>query len=360
MLTDRCRDTLLCGRRFLQFLHPRFALIDDFVSFQVEVSSNDVGETRRGIAQLLQHRPSNRGLANICIVFQGLSCSSRGATRAFVARLVEIRFRDEDQRLDGHQDLEKGRSGVPFLFGSSMPGVQNAQTHFAVVVQIRVEANGVIARGLEIDRRRGSGIFVGKVDVEEKAAVGVRSAVGTGDQHAHDVHAVLVRANEDRRIVGERQRSGDGDLFLSEPFDALHGVDRQGVANQIFVMIFHRFVEQDLLSGFVFDGDRIGAELQGFHRLTVEFVQGDAHFRLAAFIGGVSLQVFLRFLLFLFDLVVDSLQFQGEEIQLLVVVDLNHRCVRLHAMQKVLDQTLDVARLVDQVLQLLIVQQTGD
>ena len=91
------------------------------------------------------------------------------------------------------------------------------------------------------------------------------------------------------------------------------------------------------------------ASVLNFHRLTVEFVQGDADFRLDGVSGGVSLQMFFRFLLLLFDLLVESLHFHGEEIQLFVVVDLNHRRVRLHTMPKILDQTLDVARLVDQV-----------
>lgn len=251
--------------------------------------------------------------------------------------------------------MEKGRNGVPFsLRIVRVTCSECSDTHFPVVLRIRIESNGAIARSLEIDRRGRSGIFVGKLDVEEKASVGVGRAVGPGDQHSHDVHAVLVGANQDRGVGGERQRSGDGDLFLSEPFDALHRVDRQGVANQIFVMRFHRFVEQDFLTPLVFDADGVSAELQGFHRLTVEFGQEDADFRLDGVNGGVSLQMFFRFLLLLFDLLVESLHFHGEQIQLLVVVvvvvvDLNHRRVRLHTMPKILDQTLDVVRLVDQV-----------
>lgn len=45
------------------------------------------------------------------------------------------------------------------------------------------------------------------------------------------------------------------------------------------------------------------ASVLNFHRLTVEFVQGDADFRLDGVSGGVSLQMFFRFLLLLFDVV---------------------------------------------------------
>ena len=65
-------------------------------------------------------------------------------------------------------------------------------------------------------------------------------------------------------------------------------------------------------------------------------------------------------LLFGFDLLVHFFQLAGEEIQLFVVVDLDHRRVRLHALEKFLDQTLDVARLTNQMFQFGIVQQTVD
>ena len=54
--------------------------------------------------------------------------------------------------------------------------VTDAETKLPVL-----DARVVIAGGFEIDRRRRRRIFVGKVNVEEKAAVRVRRAVGTGD-----------------------------------------------------------------------------------------------------------------------------------------------------------------------------------
>ena len=69
---------------------------------------------------------------------------------------------------------------------------------------------------------------------------------------------------------------------------------------------------------------------------------------------------FLVELLLFLDLVVHFLQFEREQIQLFILVDLNHRRVRLHALEKIGDQTADVTRLVDKIFQLLVVEKAVD
>ena len=309
---------------------------------------------------MFEHRPSNGRLTNIRVVSQRLSGDGRRSARAFVARLVGIRFRNENQRLDRDENLQEGRCRVPLLFRSAVPGVQNAQTNFSVVVQIRIETHGVISGGFEIDRRWRRRIFVRKVNVEEEITVRVRRSVRAGDQHAHDVHSVLIGANEDRRVVRQKQRGGNSDLFLRQAFDALHRVDRQCVANDVLVMIFHSFVENDFFFRFAFHGDREGAELERFHRLTVDLFDGERGDFFRRRLVVVFRRRILVLLLFGFDFLVHFFQLTGEDIQLFVVVNLDHRRVCLNALEKFLDQTLDVARLTNQMFQLGIVQQTVD
>ena len=110
--------------------------------------------------------------------------------------------------------LEKCRCGIPFLFRSSVPRIENTQTDLSVVVEIRIESNSVISCCFQVNRWWRRGILVGKVNVEEEASVGVGRAVRSGDQHSHHIHSVFIPTSEDRRTERQRQRSGDGDLFL--------------------------------------------------------------------------------------------------------------------------------------------------
>ena len=75
-------------------------------SFEEEMALNDIREARRRIPQLLEHGPSNGRLTNVGIVLQGLSRASGRATSAFITGFVEIRFRHEDERLNGNEHLE--------------------------------------------------------------------------------------------------------------------------------------------------------------------------------------------------------------------------------------------------------------
>lgn len=59
---------------------------------------------------------------------------------------------------------------------------QDAEAHFAAVVQIRVESYGAAARGAEIDLRRSGRVGGREEDVEEEEAAGVGSALRTADQ----------------------------------------------------------------------------------------------------------------------------------------------------------------------------------
>ena len=46
--------------------------------------------------------------------------------------------------------------------------------HLAIVVEVGVEANTVLPRGLQVDEHGGARVVAGEVDVKLKAAVAVR------------------------------------------------------------------------------------------------------------------------------------------------------------------------------------------
>lgn len=60
------------------------------------------------------------------------------------------------------------------------------KAYFAVIVEVGIEAHAVSACSLQVDQRGRVGVVLGKVHVELKAAVGVRSVGRTRDQNLMD------------------------------------------------------------------------------------------------------------------------------------------------------------------------------
>lgn len=138
----------------------------------------DLFETRRRIAYLFEHGPLDGGLSNVDVVVTRVLVAGRSASRPFVARLVKVRLRDENERLNGDEDLqETGSVWIPFLFGSSVPSVEHRKANFAVVVQIWIETNCVPASGGQMHLHRWLRIIGWEIDVEFKTSVAVRRLV---------------------------------------------------------------------------------------------------------------------------------------------------------------------------------------
>lgn len=147
--------------------------------------------------------------------------AARCAAAALESGLVEVRLRHQDQALDGDEHLQETRRlCVPLLLGTAVPGVQHGQTHLAVVVQVRIEADRPSAGRLKVDHHRRIRVVGGKVDVELETAVGVRRVGRSGDQYLHDVQPIVVAPDEHRAAVGQRQAGGQCDALLGESFHA--------------------------------------------------------------------------------------------------------------------------------------------
>lgn len=78
--------------------------------------------------------------------------------------------------------------------------IKRLKTHFAVVVEVGVEAYAVSSGCLQVDQRRRVGVVLGKVHVELEAAVGVRRVGRTGDENLRTQRTqALTQANTRRK-----------------------------------------------------------------------------------------------------------------------------------------------------------------
>ncbi len=99
------------GLRRLHIPEPRVNLARDLAALEPKVGLDDVGEARGRVAQVLEHRPANRGLANVGVVLlRGEEAAGRVAG-LFVAGLVEVRVAHQDQALDRDEDLDFEENG---------------------------------------------------------------------------------------------------------------------------------------------------------------------------------------------------------------------------------------------------------
>lgn len=53
----------------------------------------------------------------------------------------------------------------------------------AIVVEVGVEADSAMARGLEVDQHGGLGVVLGEEHVKLEAAIGIGRVRGSSDQH---------------------------------------------------------------------------------------------------------------------------------------------------------------------------------
>lgn len=89
------------------------------------MSSNDVFKARRGKLELVDDRPTASLDLNIFVVVFGSRDTRSSSVRRLVAWLVEVRFGDENERLDGHKDLQNGGAlGIPLLVLRAAPSAQ--------------------------------------------------------------------------------------------------------------------------------------------------------------------------------------------------------------------------------------------
>ena len=157
-LGDRLSD-LLVVEMHLHLSQPQLALLLDLLAFEVEMAIDDVLEAKRRLLDHLEHGPFDSGLLDVGVVFDGGDGAGGCTTRSLVARLVEVRLGDENERLDRDEHLKERRGlRVPALFWSTVPCVEYTQAHFAVVIEIRVEANRLVACRLQVDHWRRLGI----------------------------------------------------------------------------------------------------------------------------------------------------------------------------------------------------------
>ena len=95
---------------------------------------------------------------------------------------------------------------VPCFFWSTLPCVQYAQTDFAVVVQIGIESDRLIACGSQVDLGRRVGIVGWKEHIKLEAAVFVGRVLGSCDHHFHDIEPLLVATSKHSAAIGNGQR----------------------------------------------------------------------------------------------------------------------------------------------------------
>jgi len=110
-----------------------------------------------------------------------------------------------------------------------MPRVQNAQADLAVVVQVGVEANRLVASCLQVDEWRRLRVVSGKEDVELEAAVVVGRVLGPCNEDFHHVEAFFVTTGEHGAAVGERQGVADCDRLLGEALGSVRRAEVVGL-----------------------------------------------------------------------------------------------------------------------------------
>ena len=131
----------------LHIVDPLLALSLDFTPFEPKVSVRHLFKASGRVADLLEHGPFDSRLANVDIIVARVLVTRSRTSRTLVARLVKVRLRYEDERLNRDEYLKKTRCvRVPFLFRSAVPSVQDGKANLAIVVQVGIESNRVTAR----------------------------------------------------------------------------------------------------------------------------------------------------------------------------------------------------------------------
>ena len=141
-------------------------------------------KTRSRIANLFEHCPLDGGLSDIDVIVTGIFISWRGSAWSLITRLVEVRLRNENQRLDRHKDLKQAWCGWdPYLFRSTVPCVEQRETNFAVNVKVRIETNSVLSSCGQMYFHWRQRIVRWEMDVEFKAAISIRRVTWTRNQN---------------------------------------------------------------------------------------------------------------------------------------------------------------------------------
>ena len=182
---------------------PFFTLLFNFFTFEPKMSTShlkkkstvrlkthlftldtNLFKTRSRIANLFEHCPLDGGLSDIDVIVTGIFISWRGSAWSLISRLVEVRLRNENQRLDRHKDLKQAWCvWVPFLFRSTVPCVEQRETNFAVNVKVRIETNSVLSSCGQMYFHWRQRIVRWEMDVEFKAAIPIRRVTRTCNQN---------------------------------------------------------------------------------------------------------------------------------------------------------------------------------
>jgi len=103
-----------------------------------------------------------------------------------LVKAVNCQLNQENQLLGLLMNLyrkEAGCFGIPPFFGTSSPCIQNAQTNFSTVVEVRIESNSASSGCYEKNVRWDIRILRGKVNIKFETPVGIRSSRWTRNEH---------------------------------------------------------------------------------------------------------------------------------------------------------------------------------
>lgn len=118
--------------------------------------------------------------------------------RGGMRRLIHEWFLNEHRRLD---TLENGGEALDAGPGLTLPGIEEGETDFAVLVEIRVEASPSIIRKIR-ECGRLKWIVVGEADLEAEYAAVIGGAFATADD-GPTMHDVCFTWNPEKPLVCE-------------------------------------------------------------------------------------------------------------------------------------------------------------
>ena len=171
---------------------------------QPEVILDDLGKHRRRLLHLAQDSNLERGGPNLRIVQLALLLlMSRGG---IVTGFVEVGIGHQDERLNGHENLqERTRLWDP---SGALPRPKQGKAHLPIGVQIRVESATFVRAGHNERFGGRIGIIQGEEDVEFKASRLVGCAFRRHNERFQNIRPVFIDSDEYSRRPFHRKVRG--------------------------------------------------------------------------------------------------------------------------------------------------------
>lgn len=128
-------QTVIRSLSLLCQFQPSLAFLQDLLSLEIEMTTNDGLKALRRIADILQHSKFDISITDDIRIGLILLLALKGPLFWLEARLIEVNVLTHNDRLDADQYLEEsGHLGVPVLHGRATPSAQQTETDLTTSV----------------------------------------------------------------------------------------------------------------------------------------------------------------------------------------------------------------------------------